>query len=114
MKNRILSITLALALAIVLMVSALPVTQAQDEVRITFYRFFGACSDEYADVTDLAEATGECGIIQVMANKFNAENEMGIVVETQSVDWFTYYDQLTATYAGGSPPDIAVDRKSVV
>ncbi len=100
-----------LALLVAFGLGALPapgITQAQDGVTITFYRFFGGCSDEYAGVTELDQATGECGIIQVLANKFNAENEFGITVETQAIDWFTYYDQLASTLAGGNPPDIAV------
>jgi multiple sugar transport system substrate-binding protein len=111
MKNRSWQALIVLALLVALGVTALPApstTQAQDGVTITFYRFFGGCSDEYAGVTDLSQANGECGIIQVLTNKFNAENEFGITVETQNIDWFTYYDQLSSTLAGGNPPDIAV------
>jgi multiple sugar transport system substrate-binding protein len=111
MKNRSWKALIVLALLVAISVTALPApgtTQAQDNVTITFYRFFGGCSDEYAGVTDLTQANGECGIIQVLTNKFNAENEFGITVETQNIDWFTYYDQLSSTLAGGNPPDIAV------
>lgn len=87
---------------------------ARDGVTIKFYRFFGGCTDEYAGVTDLSVAVGECGIIQVLTNKFNAENEYGITVETENVDWWTYYDRLTATFAGGEPPDIAVMHRSTL
>lgn len=102
---------LVFTLLVAMAASALPAlstAQAQEGTTITFYRFFGGCSDEYAGVTDLAQATGECGIIQVLTNNFNAENEFGITVETQNIDWFTYYDQLSSTFAGGNPPDIAV------
>lgn len=111
MKNRTWKALVVLALLVAIGVSALPApatTQAQDGETITFYRFFGGCSDEYAGVTDLDQANGECGIIQVLTNKFNAENEFGITVKTQNIDWFTYYDQLASTLAGGNPPDIAV------
>lgn len=111
MKNHSWKALVVLSVLVALVFGALPApgaTQAQDGVTITFYRFFGGCSDEYAGVTDLAQATGECGIIQVLTNKFNAENEFGITVETQNIDWFTYYDQLASTLAGGNPPDIAV------
>lgn len=111
MKPRSWKALVVLALLVAIGVSAFPapgMTQAQNAVTITFYRFFGGCSDEYAGITDLAQANGECGIIQVLTNKFNAENELGITVETQNIDWFTYYDQLSSTLAGGNPPDIAV------
>lgn len=87
---------------------------AMAETKILLYRVFGGCSDEYANVTDLSKAVGECGIIQVLANKFNAENGQGIVVETQNVEWGKYYDLLSATYAAGDPPDIAVMHRSVL
>jgi multiple sugar transport system substrate-binding protein len=81
---------------------------------ITLFRFFGGCSDEYAKVTDLSKAVGECGIIQVLTNKFNAENKEGITVKTQSVEWGVYYDRLSANIAGGTPPDIATMHRSVL
>ncbi|HYO57622.1 extracellular solute-binding protein [Archangium sp.] len=81
---------------------------------ITLFRFFGGCSDEYANVTDLSKAVGECGIIQVLTNKFNAENKEGITVKTQSVEWGVYYDRLSANIAGGTPPDIAVMHRSIL
>ncbi|NLF74528.1 MAG: extracellular solute-binding protein [Chloroflexi bacterium] len=104
--------TLVAISIIVIMVGAAAIpaarTTAQENITIKFYRFFGGCTDEYAGVTDLSQAVGECGSIQVLTNKFNAENEYGITVETENVDWWTYYDRLTATFAGGEPPDIAV------
>jgi multiple sugar transport system substrate-binding protein len=83
-------------------------------VDIDFFRFFGDCADEYAGVTDLSQAVGECGIIQVMTNKFNAENDQGINVRTQSVAWGPYYDLLSATYSTNSIPDVAVMHRSVL
>lgn len=83
-------------------------------VEITLLRFFGDCAGEYSNVTDLSKAVGECGIIQVLTNKFNAENKLGATVRTQTVEWGTYYDQLSATYSTGSIPDVAVMHRSVL
>ena len=97
-----------------LLVATLGTTPALAGTEITLFRFFGGCSDEYAHVTDLSKAVGECGIIQVLANKFNAENKEGITVKTQSVEWGVYYDRLSANVAGRTPPDIAVMHRSVL
>ena len=51
---------------------------------ITMFRFFGDCANEYTGVTDLSKAVGECGIVQVLTNKFNAENTIGAKVVTQT------------------------------
>ena len=83
-------------------------------VDVTMLRFFGDCANQYTGVTDLAKATGECGIIQVLTNKFNAENTIGAKVITQTVDWNTYYDLLSASYSTGNIPDIAVIHRSVL
>ncbi len=84
---------------------------AQD---ISLYRFFGSCEDEFGKVTDLDKAVGECGIIQVLTNNFNATNDKGINVNTQSVDWENYYTQLNATMASGDMPEIAVMHQSQI
>ncbi len=81
---------------------------------ISLFRFFGDCQADYGNVTDMAAANGECGIITALTNKFNAENGKGIKVITQTVDWNTYYDQLTATYSTGNIPDVAVMHSSVM
>ncbi|MEO5970860.1 MAG: hypothetical protein ABIQ95_13110, partial [Bdellovibrionia bacterium] len=59
---------------------------------LTLSRFFGSCTDQYSDVTDLSRAEGECGIIQVLTNKFNAENKIGAFVKTQTTEWSAYYN----------------------
>jgi multiple sugar transport system substrate-binding protein len=100
--------------AVTLLLTALVSTSARAGTEITLFRFFGGCSDEYGSVTDLKKAVGECGIIQVLTNKFNAENKEGITVKTQTAEWGVYYDRLSATMAGGSPPDIAVMHRSVL
>ncbi len=100
--------------ATMLLVATLGSTPALAATEITLFRFFGGCSDEYANVTDLSKAVGECGLIQVLTNKFNAENKEGILVKTQSVEWGVYYDRLSANVAGRTPPDIAVMHRSVL
>jgi multiple sugar transport system substrate-binding protein len=100
--------------AATLLVTVLGAAPALAATEITLFRFFGGCSDEYANVTDLSKAVGECGIIQVLTNKFNAENKEGITVKTQSVEWGVYYDRLSANIAGGTPPDVAVMHRSVM
>ena len=60
-------------------------------------------------MTDVSQATTECEVIQILTNKFNAENEQGITVERLGgSQWGTYYDALNTTFAGGDPPDVAV------
>jgi multiple sugar transport system substrate-binding protein len=85
---------------------------AVNATQITRLRMFGSCSDEYANVTDLSQATGECGIIQVLTNRFNAENTQAIFVRTETVEWSGYYDHLSAMFATGNPPDVAVMHRS--
>ncbi len=83
-----------------------------EPITITLNRFFGSCEDEYAGVTDLSQAVGECGIMTVLLNKFNAENEKGITVDTRIVEWGQHYDQLNASFAGGEPPDVFIAHLS--
>jgi multiple sugar transport system substrate-binding protein len=87
---------------------------AQAKTEISFLRFFGGCADEYANVTDVDKASGECGVIQVLTNKFNAENKEGIKVNTQNVDWNAYYDLLSTKLASNEAPDIAVMHRSTL
>ena len=87
---------------------------AQTKTEISFLRFFGGCADEYANVTDLDKAVGECGVIQVLTNKFNAENKDGIKVNTQNVDWNAYYDLLSTKLASNEAPDVAVMHRSTL
>ena len=89
-----------------------PLASPASATDITMFRFFGDCTNEYGSVTDIAKAVDECGVIQVLTNKFNAENGIGAKVITQTVDWHTYYDQLSATYSTGNIPDVAVIHRS--
>lgn len=78
-------------------------------VTLKLARFFGDCDDSTAGVTDVSQATTECEVIQILTNKFNAENEQGITVERLGgAEWGTYYDALNTSFAGGEPPDVAV------
>ncbi len=80
-----------------------------EPVTIELARFFGDCDDTTAGVTDVKQATSECEVIQILTNKFNAENDKGITVERLGgAEWGTYYDALNATFAGGDRPDVAV------
>lgn len=81
---------------------------------IVMFRFFGDCANSFGTVTDVSKAVDECGILQVLTNKFNAENKIGAKVITQTVDWQTYYDQLSATYSTGNIPDVAVMHRSLL
>ena len=60
-------------------------TAAAAPTDIDFARFFGACDAEYGQSTDTAHATGECGIITALVNRFNATNREQITVRTQVV-----------------------------
>ncbi|WP_447985945.1 extracellular solute-binding protein [Nitrospira sp. Nam74] len=83
-------------------------------IDLTLYRFFGGCSDQYSGVTDVSQAVGECGIIQVLTNAFNATNHQGAVVRTQNIEWSAYYDRLSAAYATRHPPTIAIMNRSAL
>jgi multiple sugar transport system substrate-binding protein len=83
-------------------------------IDITLYRFFGGCSDQYSGVTDISVAVGECGIMQVLTNGFNAGNDLGALVHTQNIEWSAYYDRLSAAYATRHPPTIAIMNRSVL
>ncbi|MGZ8383450.1 MAG: hypothetical protein ACXWWE_05515, partial [Nitrospira sp.] len=116
----------AIASALVLLVTALLAGQVllnrshkegspePAPISLILYRYFGGCADEYAHVTDLAHAVGECGVIQVLTNQFNAMHAGKIQVRTQTAEWGGYYDRLSATYAARRPPDIAVMNRSVL
>lgn len=75
---------------------------------ISMARMFGDCEETTTGVTDPDLAESECEAIQILTNKFNAENEFGITVERLGgSDWNSYYDAFNASLAGGEPADIA-------
>src|SRR5690606_21543988 len=79
-----------------------------DGTKITMGRLVGGCEEPTQGVTDPAKATTECQAIQILTNKFNAENEYGITVERLGgTDWNSYYDAFNASVAGGEPANIA-------
>lgn len=94
-----------LLLAILTGLLALPV-MAQETVEIDFMRFFGECTDEFGENTDLEAAYGECGIIQSLANAYNAMQDE-VEVNTIVVDW-PGVTELNANLAAGTAPDIMV------
>lgn len=76
-------------------------------IKLRLLRFFSDCSQEYKGVTDLSKAVGECGVITVLTNKFNAENH-DVQIQTQVADQANYYQQLSTQISSQSPPDIAI------
>ncbi len=85
---------------------------AQDKTEITVQRFFGTCDTDYATETDPMKASGECGIITAMINKFNAESTTTKVVP-RIVEW-PGYDQLTAQYGSRDLPTLVTMHQSVI
>lgn len=71
-------------------------------------RFFGDCDDSTEGVTDVSQATSECEVIQILTNKFNADNPDIRIERLGGAEWGTYYDGLNTSFAGGNPPDVAV------
>jgi multiple sugar transport system substrate-binding protein len=77
-------------------------------VTITLARFFGDCDESTQGVTDVSQATDECEVIQILTNAFDAEDN-GISIERLGgAVWDQYYTQLSTTFAGGNPPNVAV------
>lgn len=105
MKTRIKTLAVALSC---LMTGGF--AQASTELHIQ--RFFGACDSEYGTSTDVDSATGECGLMTTLINKFNQENP-DIDVKVTTVEW-PGYDQLTAQMASRTPPDIVTMHDSVI
>jgi multiple sugar transport system substrate-binding protein len=83
-------------------------------VDISFARFFGSCEADYGQSTDTANATGECGIITTLVNKFNATNREQITVHTQVVEHGSYYSQLGARIVGRDVPAVAILHSSAL
>lgn len=86
------------------------VSQAPNEIVVQ--RFFGACSADYGDKTDVAAAQGECGIITTLINRFNAENPQ-THVKVSTVAW-PGYNQLSAQLAAGDAPDLVTMHDSAI
>ena len=102
LKARTLLFALLLTLAMVAPIAA------QDEP-VEFMRFFGECEDEYSAISDLTDPSnfaGECSIIQIMTNAYNAENPDN-PVSTTVIDW-PGYTELNTRLAAGDAPDIMI------
>ncbi len=101
-------------LALVLSASAFAANAAAVDVEFT--HFFGSCDDEWGQNLDL-DATvgkGECALITTLVNKYNKENDKGIVVGRKTLPWDNYYDALKASYASGNSPDVATMHGDVL
>jgi multiple sugar transport system substrate-binding protein len=105
---RLIPIRAALALLLVAAQAAAAPTE------ISFARFFGSCEADYGNVTDPSQATGECGIITALVNKFNAAHRGDIVVRTQVVEHGSYYSQLGARIVGRDVPAVAILHSSAL
>ncbi|GGE11971.1 hypothetical protein GCM10011390_33910 [Aureimonas endophytica] len=101
MRNAVRRPILAVASVLAMLIGASPAL-AVTEVKLQ--HFFGACEAEFGTNTDIRKATGECGILTSLINEFNAENP-DTHVSVTTVEW-PGYDQLTAQFAAGDPPDI--------
>ncbi len=100
MKLRCVVLTLLLWLTLPLPLAAQPVT-------IDFARFFGACDSQYSGVIDPAAVTGECGLITVLTNRFNALNP-DVRVRTQIIEHRPYYSQIGGRVINRDVPAVAV------
>ena len=93
------------------------VSHAQAEpprTEITLMRFFGSCEAKYGRTLDPAQASGECGIVTTLVNRFNATNTDGIVVKTNVTEWGPYYDQLNARLVAKDAPTVSVMHESLL
>jgi multiple sugar transport system substrate-binding protein len=107
--QRLLALCLALAVP---WSAAQPAAPAPTE--ISFARFFGSCEADFGRSTDPAAATGECGIITALVNRFNASNRHGIVVRTQVIEHGAYYSQLGARIVSRDLPSVVIMHSSVL
>ena len=87
---------------------------AQEKTQITFLHFFGDCTAEYAKVIDVKKANGDCGVITVLTNEFNATNKQNINVNIQVGDWEAMYDQLNSRISKKDAPTISVMHESTM
>jgi len=77
---------------------------AANATEISLARFFGACEDAG---TNTKTSVGEACIIQSIINAGSEEID-GVTIKTLPTDWGNYYDQVKASFAGGTPPDVFV------
>ncbi|HEY5806397.1 MAG TPA: extracellular solute-binding protein [Povalibacter sp.] len=99
-----------IAALLLLTLAGCGVSQAPNEIVVQ--RFFGMCRAEYGNVTDVSKASGECGIISAIGNKFAAENP-DVRLTVSPVAW-PGYNQLSAQLAAGDAPDLVTMHESVI
>lgn len=87
---------------------------AAEPVAIQFARFFGSCEAEFGSVTDPARATGECGIVTALTNRFNAREQGSIVVRPQTIEHRAYYGSIGARIINRDVPAVAILHSSVL
>src|SRR5690606_5360309 len=85
---------------------------SQEPNEIVVQRFFGDCRAQYGNQTDVAAASGECGIITTMLNRITAEHP-DIMVTVSIVAWPEYY-QLSAQIGAGDAPDVVTMHESAI
>ena len=83
-----------------------------ERTHIYLQRFFGECSAEFGNRTDLSAVEGECGIVTTMINKFNADNP-DVHVSSNVVAW-PGYPQLNAQLAARDPPDLVTMHTGMI
>lgn len=71
---------------------------------VSVARFFGACENSGSDTK---ASVGEACIIQSIINAADEQLD-GVSIETLPTDWGNYYDQIKASFAGRTPPDVFV------
>jgi multiple sugar transport system substrate-binding protein len=103
-------VTLAAAVALLLGGCSGETESERTELRVQ--RIFGACEAQYGNVTDVAQAEGECGIMTALINRFEAENPD--IEVTENIVFWPGYDQLTAQLASNDAPDLVTMHGSVI
>lgn len=83
-----------------------------DRTPLVIQRFFGACEADYGHATDPSKASGECGIMTTLINRFEAENPD--IKVSQNIVFWPGYDQLTAQLASNDAPDLVTMHGSVI
>lgn len=115
LRTALAGLGLLFVLSFVLLVSSVAASAAPaGKTEITLMRFFGSCEARYGTLTDPRKATGECGIITALTNRFNATNTDNIVVRTETAEWGPYYDSLNARLVAKDAPTISVMHLSVL
>jgi len=96
--------------ALLLTSASCGISQAPNEIVVQ--RFFGDCRAQYGQQTEVSSASGECGIITSLLNKFSADNP-DIRVTVSIVAW-PGYNQLSAQMGAGDAPDVVTMHESAI